>query len=69
MSFNEQMLAAYQAALLAIVTGRAESYTINGRSYTALDIAELEAGVDRYERKVSRATRPMMGVVTFRSPR
>lgn len=65
------MLAALQAALLAIVEGGQQSYSVGlpgggSREYTALDIDKLQKAISYYESRVNRSTRPMFAGVQFR---
>lgn len=46
-----------QAAISAILTGGHQSYSIDGRSFTKLDLAQLMAEETRLVAKVNRATR------------
>lgn len=67
------MLDALQAAMLAIVEGGQQSYTIalpggGSRTYTALDIDKLQKRIDEYQAKVNRSSRRMFAAGSFRSP-
>lgn len=68
---NADMLAALQAALLAIVEGGQQSYSIGlpgggTRTYTSLDLDKLQKAIEFYEAKVNRATRRTFAAVSFR---
>lgn len=68
---DSDMLAALQAALLAIVEGGQQSYSVGlpgggSREYTAIDIDKLRSAIAYYESRVNRASRPMFAGVQFR---
>lgn len=52
MSVASQLLAEYEAAISKVLLG--QSYSIGGRSLTRANLAELEAGRDKYKREVAR---------------
>ncbi len=60
MSVATTLLAAYEAAITAVLS--AQSYTINNRSVTKADLADLEKGRDKYKKEVARETRGGMRV-------
>lgn len=65
---DAQILAALKAAHLAIVVRGAESYGANGRTWTALDIAELQRQIGIYEARVAADAGPLRpAVVAFRT--
>lgn len=43
----------YNTAITAIVTGKAQSYTIGGRAMTYVDLPKLEELRDKYQRIVN----------------
>lgn len=65
------MLDALQAAMLAIVEGGQQSYTISlpggsSRTYTALDLEKLQKAIDHYSALVNRSSRRVFAGVSFR---
>jgi len=55
MSTATTLLGLYEAAITAVLS--AQSYTINNRSVTLADLADLEKGRDKYKREVAQETR------------
>ena len=55
MSVATTLLAKYEEAILAVLD--AQSYTINNRSVTMADLADLEKGRDKYKAEVAKETR------------
>ncbi len=51
----ESKLAEYLAAETAVLTN--QSYTIEGRSLTRADLAQIQQGIDIWNRRVKRLTR------------
>lgn len=66
---DQDILDGLKTALYQITVNGCDSYSINGRSWKALDLDKLEEAIGVYERRVARSSAPMMGVITFRSPR
>lgn len=66
---DQEILDGLRTAYYEIAVNGASSYTINGRSWTALDLDKLQKGIDHYETKVSNASRRMFAGGTFREPR
>lgn len=65
------MLDALQAAMLAIVEGGQQSYSVSlpgggSREYTALDIDKLQKAIDHYSALVNRSSRRMFAGLSFR---
>ncbi len=60
MSVATTLLAAYEAAITAVLS--AQAYTINNRSVTMADLADLEKGRDKYKREVAQEARGGMRV-------
>lgn len=48
---NEQMAEMYQDAIAKLVSGGVASYTIAGRTFTKLNLGELEKGFQYYKTK------------------
>ena len=64
-----ELLAATREAIDALTVKGAAAYTINGRSYTALDLNTLWAQVNRLERRLAQTNgRGRAAVARFRSP-
>jgi len=63
MSTATTLLAAYEAAITAVLS--AQSYTINNRSVTMADLADLEKGRDKYKREVATEARGGMRAGAF----
>lgn len=66
---DQQILDAAREAMFNIVSGGGQSYSINGRTFSALNLKDLESLIAYYERRIARQTTPMMGVISFWSPR
>lgn len=52
---NQELLDAAKTALESLLEGGAQSYAINGRTYTALNIGELSNLISDLELKVARS--------------
>ncbi len=63
---DTEILAAINDAILAIVTGRTASYSINGRSLTKLSLSELQEMKSKYEARIAAASGGMFTVSQFR---
>lgn len=48
---NQEMAEMYQDAIAKLVAGGVASYTIAGRTFTKLNLAELERGLKYYKDK------------------
>ncbi len=55
MSTATTLLGLYEDAITAVLS--AQSYTINNRSVTLADLADLEKGRDKYKKEVDREAR------------
>lgn len=66
---DQEILDALRTAFFEIASGSASSYTVNGKTWTALNLKDLEAAIDAYETRVNRRTRRIFGVGVFREPR
>ena len=62
---DQQILDAVRTAFHEIVVNGAASYAVNGRSFNALNLKDLEAAISTYEAKVSRASRRMFAPIRF----
>ncbi len=63
MSTATTLLTAYEEAITAVLS--AQSYTINNRSVTMADLADLEKGRDKYKKEVAQENRGGMKVGAF----
>jgi hypothetical protein len=66
---NQQILDALRTAYFEIASGGVQSYTVNGRTYTSIDLDKLQKAISHYENLVARATRRMFAPIRFRSAR
>lgn len=66
---DQEILDGLRTAFHAIVLGEAQSYSVNGRTYTSHNISTLETAISAYERRVSSGTRRMFSGGTFRGAR
>jgi len=66
---DQEILDGLRTAFHAIVVGQAQSYSVNGRTFTAHNVSTLETAISAYERRVSSGTRRMFAAGTFRGSR
>lgn len=62
---DAQLLAAAEDALLALLNGSVQSYSINGRTYNALNLTELRKTVNELRARVARASRGAFELGSF----
>lgn len=60
------ILSEIQDAIYDIVVNRAASVSVNGRSFTALDLDKLQKMEELYEARVNRSSRGMFAVGKFK---
>lgn len=68
---NADMLSALQDAQFAIIEGGQQSYSVGlpgggTRTFTSLNLKDLQALIDHYSALVNRATRRTFAAVSFR---
>lgn len=63
----EEMIEAYLAAEEALVTNNVQSYTINGRTLTKLNLADIRAGLKLWETRLNNLKNGVSGGVIVRS--
>jgi len=63
---DQQILTALREALFEVATNGAASWSVNGRTFTSLDIDKLQTAIQTYENRVNRMTRRMFAPITFR---
>lgn len=66
---DAEILAALKTAYFEIATNGAASYSVNGRTFTALDLDKLNTAITRYETKIARGSRRMFAPISFNGPR
>lgn len=66
---DQQILDALRQALYEIAVNGAASWSVNGRTYTSLDIDKLQTAISIYEARTTRSTKRMFAPITFRSPK
>jgi hypothetical protein len=62
---DQQILDALRTAYFEIATNGAASYSVNGRTFTSLDIDKLADAITRYETKIARGSRSMFAPISF----
>jgi hypothetical protein len=55
---DQQILDALRNAMFQLATSGAQTYTILGRTFTRLDITDLQNAIDIYERRVAVVNNP-----------
>lgn len=65
---NQALLDLVETALTNLLTGGAQSYAINGRQFTRLDLAELNSMRKELQQSVSRESTGMFLAGQFRNP-
>jgi hypothetical protein len=58
MATDQQILDALRTAMFNLATSGAQSYTVLGRTFTRVDINDLQNAIDIYERRVAVANNP-----------
>lgn len=65
---DAELLESTREAIDALTTGGVESYSLNGRSVTKLNLKELWDQVTTLEKRISRTSNGMFGVAEFQDP-
>jgi len=60
------LLISTREAIDALTTGNVQSYALNGRTVTRLNLTELWDQVNRLEARIARSTRGRFGVAVIR---
>jgi len=55
---DQMILDSLRTALFNIATKGAKEYTVFGRSFTAMEMDDLQKAIEIYERRVDAATQP-----------
>lgn len=66
---DQEILDQARTALHSLLTREVGSATINGRSFTYLDLDKIQTIINTYESRVARATRRVFAGATFRGAR
>jgi len=66
---DQQILDALRTAMFEIATNGAASYSVNNRTFSALNMRDLEAAITTYTQRVNRASQGMFAVGRFNKPR